>query len=550
MSVQSQPVTKGTSVRLSDAVHIIAALAAGLVPLMVFAALSYHQTIRRAEADLTETVEVARRFVQDLLQEAELELTRFVQVTDGRVTPESKKLLREIVYTNPYFREAGIVDEQGFLVHSTAAEIETPIEIPSDQRSDASVKSMQIVGLVQTSIMREKSIVLRLSTRGRGEVNVLVDPGLLTLLFRDVELGPGGNLLLVGPRGALSVLSPLATIEDTAAVEAAPHLIGVTRAIPDRQIRVVGVLAKSWALREWYADLLYSLPLAGLCSAIIAFVVIRLLRRNTGLDHDLRLGIGRDELKLEYQPIIDLDSGRCVAAEALLRWQHPVHGYVRPDLFIPLAEDTGLIGPLTEWVVRRVLREQEPLLRRFPDFRLSINCPTSLLVSGGLEQILRRVMVAPQLATHLVFEVTEHVFVGQGVDTLREAMSRLRRAGFRFALDDFGTGYSSFDHLTKLEFEFLKIDRCFVQAIGASEASTSIFDTLVNLAATLGMVTVAEGVETDEQRRHVKRRGVSLAQGWLFGMPLPISEFAQHWPEARSGDSPPPDRRAHAAAAH
>jgi sensor c-di-GMP phosphodiesterase-like protein len=551
MSVQSQPLAKGRSAKLSDAVHVLAALAAGLVPLMVFAVLSHHQTVRRAQADLTETVEVARQFMQDLLQQAELELTRFVQITDGRVTPESKKLLREIVYTNPYFREAGIIDEQGFLVHSTAAEVETPIEIPPDQRSDASVKSMQIVGLVQTSIMREKSIVLRLSTRGQGEVNVLVDPGLLTLLFRNVELGPEGRLLIVGPGGrTLNVLSPLTTSENVAAVEAAPNLIRVTRAIADRQIRVVGVLAKSWALREWYAHLLYSLPLAGLCSAIIAFVMIRLIRRNTGLDHDLRLGIGRDELKLEYQPIIDLDSGRCVAAEALLRWQHPVHGRVRPDLFIPLAEDTGLIGPLTEWVVRRVLLEQEPLLRRFPDLRLSINCPTSLLVSGGLEQILRRVMVAPQLATNLVFEVTEHVFVGHGVDSLREAMSRLRRAGFRFALDDFGTGYSSFGHLAKFEFEFLKIDRSFVQAIGASEATTSIFDTLVDLAATLGIATVAEGVETDEQRRHVKRRGVSLAQGWLFGMPVPSSEFAQHWSEARSGDSRRPDRRAHAAVGH
>jgi hypothetical protein len=154
----------------------------------VFAVLSYHQTLRRAEADLIQTVEVARQFAQDLLQHAELELTRFVQVTDGRVTPESKRLMREIVYTNPYFREAGIIDEQGFLVHSTAAEIETPIPIPPDQRSDARVRSMQIVGLVQTSIMRQRSIVLRLPTRDQGEVNLLVDPGLLTLLFREVEL--------------------------------------------------------------------------------------------------------------------------------------------------------------------------------------------------------------------------------------------------------------------------------------------------------------------------------------------------------------------------
>ena len=126
-------------------------------------------------------------------------------------------------------------------------------------------------------------------------------------------------------------------------------------------------------------------------------------------------------------------------------------------------------------------------------------------------------------------------------------MSRLRRAGFRFALDDFGSGYSSFGHLAEFEFEFLKIDRSFVQAIGASEATTSIFDTLVDLAATLGMVTIAEGVETDEQRRHVQRRGVALAQGWLFGLPQPITEFAQHWPEARSDDFWRPERRVQAA---
>jgi sensor c-di-GMP phosphodiesterase-like protein len=548
MPDQSQPLTSVTPARLSEAAHVLGALAAALLPLIVFAVLSYHHTMRRAETDLTRTVEMARGVVQDLLQQAELELTRFVQVTEGRVTPEAKKLLQEVVYTNPYFREAGIIDERGFLVHSTAAEIETPIAIPADQRADANVRSMQIVGLVQTSIMRQRSIVLRLATRGQGEVNLLVDPALLTLLFRDVELGPGGSLLVVGPGGrALNVLSPLARIEDAAAAGADPDLLRVTRTIPDRQLRVVGALAKSWSLKEWYAHLLYSLPLAALCSALIAFVVIRLLRRNTGLDRDLRLGIRRDELALEYQPIIDLDSGRCVAAEALLRWHHPVHGRVRPDRFIPLAEDTGLIGPLTECVLRRALLEQGPLLRQFPDLRLSINCPSSLLVSGGLEQILRRVMVAPQLATHLVFEVTEHVFAGDGVDSLRETMSRLRRAGIRFALDDFGTGYSSFGHLAEFEFEFLKIDRSFVQAIGASEATTSIFDTLVDLAATLGMVTVAEGVETDEQRRHIQQRGVALAQGWLFGLPQPITEFAQHWPQARSDDSRRPERRAHAA---
>ena len=312
-------------------------------------------------------------------------------------------------------------------------------------------------------------------------------------------------------------------------------------------MRVEGVLAKGWALREWYAHLLYSLPLAALCSALIAFVVIRLLRRTTGLDRDLRLGNPQDELALEYQPIIDLDSGRCVAAEALLRWRHPVHGNVRPDLFIPLAEDTGLIGPLTEWVVRRALLEQEPLLQRFPDLRLSINCPTS---SAGL----RRTGADPA-AGHGWAAASRQSRVRSHRARVRRRGRRLTQGGDAAAAPGrlqvrarrFWHRLFEFRSSRRVRVRVLKIDRSFVQAIGASTAMTSIFDTLVDLAATLGMVTVAEGVETDEQRRHVQRRGVALAQGWLFGLPQPITEFAQHWPEARSDDFWRHERRVQAA---
>jgi c-di-GMP phosphodiesterase len=186
---------------------------------------------------------------------------------------------------------------------------------------------------------------------------------------------------------------------------------------------------------------------------------------------------------------------------------------------------SGLIGPLTEWLVRRVILEQRPVLDRFPDLRLSINCTSSLLVSRDLEQILRSAVVPPDLAANLVFEVTENVFLGQNANSAREAMSRLRSRGFRFALDDFGAGYSSLGYLQRFEFEFLKIDRSFVQAIGSSDATSPIFDALVDLARKLDIVTVAEGVETEEQRCYVDRCGVPLAQGWLFAMPLPVGEF-------------------------
>jgi sensor c-di-GMP phosphodiesterase-like protein len=524
MSVQVPPQAQRRPAILSDAVHVACALAAGLIPLTVFVILSYHQTIRRAEADLTGFAELALQLARDILQEAELELTRFVNVSGGLATPESERLLREIVYTDPYFREARIIDQRGFLIHSTVATLDLPIEMPADQRADPSIKSLQVVGLQQTPLMREKSIVLALPTGGQGEVDLLVDPGLVSLFFHEVELGPGGYLALTGPKGGvLSVLGPPPPAEAVRALTPDPDRIRVT--IQAGQTWAVAEVGRDWALRDWFANLRFAIPVAAIASAGLAFIMIRLIRRQRGLDHDLRLAIGRGELNVEYQPIIALDDGRCVAAEALLRWRHPVHGYVRPEVFIPIAEETGLIGPLTEWLVRRVILEQQPVLDRFPDLRLSINCTSSLLVSRDLEQILRGDVVPPDLASNLVFEVTENVFLGHNADAAREAMSRLRGRGFRFALDDFGAGYSSLGYLQRFEFEFLKIDRSFVQAIGSSNATSPIFDALVDLARKFDIVTVAEGVETEEQHRYVERRGVPLAQGWLFAMPLPVGEL-------------------------
>lgn len=540
MSVPLQPARRGGAIRLADALPIACALAIGLIPLAVFVVLSRDQTIDRAEASLAEIVEVARHRVEEIVAQAELELTRFVRVTAGRVTLEAERLLDEIVYTNPYFREGGIIDAQGFLIYSTAALVEPPIEIPAELRSDPSVEALQILGLVQTRVMREESIVLALPTEGEGEVNLLLDPAILSLFFEDVELGPRGALAFVGPKGgALSVRGQFSGEKPSS------ELIRVARTTGDGRVRVIGEVARSWALRDWSANLLYSVPVAGVCSLLLAVIMTTLIRRRAGLDHDLRLGIRREELRLKYQPIIDLPSGRCVVAEALLRWRHPVHGEVRPDVFIPVAEETGLIGPLTEWVVRRVLRDQAPLLDRFPDLRLSINCTSSLLSSTVLEDILRRVAVPPQVTPKLVFEVTENVFVGRGANSARETMARLRRVGFRFALDDFGSGYAGFSYLQRLDFDFLKIDRSFVQAIGSSSAATSIFDTLVELGHKLGLVTVAEGVETEEQRLHLDRCGVPLAQGWLFAAPLPIGDFTRFLSEPRPWARPRFDRHAH-----
>jgi sensor c-di-GMP phosphodiesterase-like protein len=228
MSVQAPPQAPRRSAHISDALYVACALAAGLIPLMVFVVLSYYQTIRRTEADLTGFAELALQLAQDILQEADLELTRFVNISGGRATPESERLLREIVYTDPYFREGRIIDERGLLVYSTVAVVDPPIEIPAEERADPSIRSLQVVGLQQTPLMREKSIVLALPTGGRGEVDLLVDPALLSLFFHKVELGPDGYLALTGPKGGvLSVLGPPPPTDDIRAATPDPDRIRV-----------------------------------------------------------------------------------------------------------------------------------------------------------------------------------------------------------------------------------------------------------------------------------------------------------------------------------
>ena len=159
------------------------------------------------------------------------------------------------------------------------------------------------------------------------------------------------------------------------------------------------------------------------------------------LDHDLRLGLKKNQLQVQYQPIVDLKTGRCIGVEALTRWQHPDYGDVRPKAYVALAEQTGLISELTEWMLRRVVLEQEALLKQHQGLYIAVNCAASLLSSTDVEQIIKRVLRPSAIApSNVVLEITEGVFLGDSAGAARETTQRLRQAGFRFALDDFGTG--------------------------------------------------------------------------------------------------------------
>jgi diguanylate cyclase (GGDEF)-like protein/PAS domain S-box-containing protein len=246
--------------------------------------------------------------------------------------------------------------------------------------------------------------------------------------------------------------------------------------------------------------------------------------------NELRSGLRRGELALHYQPLVELESGRIVGAEALARWQHPQRGLLGPDEFIGLAEESGLIRELGAWVLRTACGQavQRTSQSDPPDgsgLTIAVNLSTQQLSDPGLSGLVTSVLADTGLAPHrLMLEVTETALLANTTAALQE-LQALRRLGVQLALDDFGTGFSSLTYLKRFPLHELKIDRSFVSELGIDPASDAIVAAVIHLARAIGLSVVAEGVETEAQRRGLIELGCTLGQGYLFGRPVPADQF-------------------------
>jgi diguanylate cyclase (GGDEF)-like protein len=240
------------------------------------------------------------------------------------------------------------------------------------------------------------------------------------------------------------------------------------------------------------------------------------------LELDLRQAIDARALELHYQPVVDLRSNEVVGCEALLRWRHPVRGMISPDEFIPVAEDTGLISPLGEWVLATACAEAA----KWPGgIRLAVNVSPIQFRSPALALKIASVLATSGLAANrLELEITEAVLIRDDETALR-ILHQLRAVGVRIALDDFGTGYSSLSYLQRFPFDKIKIDRCFVHDLAGPDGSSSIVKAVVNLAAAREMTTTAEGVETAQQRDTLRALGCTEMQGYLFCAAKPAADI-------------------------
>lgn len=265
------------------------------------------------------------------------------------------------------------------------------------------------------------------------------------------------------------------------------------------------------------------------------------------IEQNLRRAIEQSEFFLHFQPQIDLDTGRIIGAEALIRWEHPQQGIIPPGEFIPVAEESGLIVPIGTWVLRQSCHQMCLWLEQgvFDESAtIAVNLSPRQFqqenLLGTLEEVLRETGLNPR---YLDLEITEGILMDD-VPRSSELLHRLKEIGVQLSMDDFGTGYSSLNYLKNFPLQKIKIDRSFVREIMTSESDAAIIASICSIATTLGLDTLAEGVETDEQARKLLELGCHKGQGYLYSYPMHAEEFVEFL-SGTSGHCRMPERSGH-----
>lgn len=241
-------------------------------------------------------------------------------------------------------------------------------------------------------------------------------------------------------------------------------------------------------------------------------------------ENDLRMSIQLEELYIEYQPKIDLSTGHTIGLEALMRWNHPKLGLISPAKFIPVAEETGLIIPLGEWILRRACEQnKEWQTKGYPALRVSVNLSVQQLNQPNLVEKIKQILIETELDSKwLELEITESIFAD--IDHVAPILEKIRELGIHISIDDFGTGYSSLSYLKNLPVDILKVDASFIKDITTNQGSRAIVKAIIGFAEAFNLEVIAEGVENKEQLTILVDDGCNLGQGYLYSKPISVGK--------------------------
>ncbi len=265
-------------------------------------------------------------------------------------------------------------------------------------------------------------------------------------------------------------------------------------------------------------------PIALVLAAALSFGIIKLARQRASLPVELRAALRRREFDVHYQPIVELQSRRIIGVEALLRWTNRDGPLMRPDLFIPVAEECGLIPQITDYVIKQLAKDLPRLLKECPGCHVSLNLASSDFHSEAIVASLSKLVATPGVtASNIIVEATEHSFLDPKLS--QQVLSKIRALGIGVAIDDFGTGYSNLSQLTTLQSDYLKIDKVFVDTVGTDSPTGQVALHIIYIADSLGLKIIGEGVETELQANFLREHGVQFAQGWLFHKAMPLESL-------------------------
>ncbi len=507
------------------AIALAVALAAIFAPILASIYLAWHQSLA-AEKSLSLI------YAHDVLRRVEETASQFA-IAKGRVShakfppcsPNDIELLRQITLGSSYIHAAGRTSGDTLLCNSLG--VSTPVSLgkPSLISSRGVSEYFQV----------------KLSPQQWHPLDVFSADGFAIIIDPSLPI----DVVTEGPDVELSIYVPSAPNLDRITMIGRtfeprwfdPGAKGSQSTFLDHGYLVSRVRSANWDLAvvsatpEHYVfqrvrrfALLFT-PVGVLCGLLLAWTVNYVALLRSSFNAMIRRAVRQKDFYVEYQPIVELDSRRVIGAEALVRWKS-AQGNVQPDHFIPLAEDRGLIHLITGEVLEIISRDLPRILKIDPNFEVAINMSAGDLRSGRtleqLDQLLRATAAQPH---NIGLEATERAFLHDAETA--SLIGTLRAKGFRVAIDDFGTGYSSLACLQSLSLDTLKIDRAFVETIDTNGATSQVVLHIIEMARSLNLEMVAEGVETEEQAQFLLRRGVRYAQGWLFGRPVAIDAFLE-----------------------
>lgn len=277
-------------------------------------------------------------------------------------------------------------------------------------------------------------------------------------------------------------------------------------------------------VRKVFQQQMPILLLGLLCAIGFIIIIVWYTHKKLSPLNQLALAVEKKQFVVHYQPIVDLTTGHCVGAEALVRWQREDGTMVSPDVFIPLAEHSGLILPITDQVIHQVVTEMGDILAHQHDLHIAINVCAQDIKTGRILDVLTEALNLKGIKSDQIWiEATERGLMD--IASAKQVIEKARNLGYRVSIDDFGTGYSSLSHLQGLPLDTLKIDKSFVDTIKSTYEGNNITDHIIAMAHSLHLAIVAEGIETPEQAAYLHALGVDYGQGWLFSKPLCADDF-------------------------